>query len=357
MSRARIALIGAGQMGREHAGLLRAHPGTELVAACDAHPGADQHARDWGVPFFADYAEMLDRLRPDGAVIALPNALHAEAAIACLERGIPPLLEKPVAGDMAGAARIVAAERDRGVPVLVGHHRRHSPDLRSARKVVADGELGRLVAVNGMTLFDKPARYFDQEWRRMAGGGPLLINLIHDLDAVRFIAGEIESVRAFASNARRGFEVEDTAAVSVRFASGALGNFTISDTAVSPWAWEYTSGQALYFPSEPGACLFLAGTEGSLSVSDLYLWKHAAPGGDWQVPKVRAHRPGDGSATYVNQLDHYLAVIRREAAPVSSAMDATVTLAAILAVTDAAREDRTVTVAEVLARVGLTLPG
>jgi len=94
MSRARIALIGAGQMGREHAGLLRSHSGTELVAACDAFAGAEQNARDGGVPFFTDYVEMLDRLRPDGAVIALPNALHAEAAIACLERGIPPLLER-----------------------------------------------------------------------------------------------------------------------------------------------------------------------------------------------------------------------------------------------------------------------
>lgn len=357
MTRMRIALIGAGVMGREHAGLLRAHPGTELVAVCDAFAGAEVHARDWGVPFFAGYAEMLDRVRPDGAVIALPNALHADAAIACLERGIPPLLEKPVAGDMADAARIVAAEQRSGVPVLVGHHRRHSPDLRSARSVVASGELGRLVAVNGMTLFDKPARYFDQEWRRLEGGGPLLINLIHDLDAVRFIAGEIESVRAFASNAQRGFEVEDTAAVSVRFASGALGSFTVSDAAASPWAWEYTSGQALYFPTEPGASLFLAGTQGALSVSDLYLWQHATPEGDWQTPMVRAHRPGDGSAAYVNQLDHYLAVIRREASPVSSAMDATVTLAAILAVAEAARDDRTVTVAEVLARAGLGLPG
>lgn len=356
MRAVRIALMGAGLMGREHAGLLRAHPGTELAAVCDAFPGAEAHARDWGVPFFADYAEMLDRVRPDGAVIALPNALHADAAIACLQRGIAPLLEKPVADDMAGAARIVRAERDTGVPVLVGHHRRHSPDLRSARKVVAEGELGRLVAVNGMTLFDKPARYFDQEWRRVAGGGPLLINLIHDLDALRFVAGEIESVRAFSSNAQRGFDVEDTASVSLRLASGALGSVIVSDAAVSPWAWEYTSGQALYFPTEPGPCLFLAGTKGALSVSDLYLWTHATPGGDWQTPRVRAHRPGDGSRAYVNQLDHYLAVIRREAAPVSSALDATVTLAAILAVAEAAREDRTVTVAEVLAREGLGLP-
>jgi len=74
------------------------------------------------------------------------------------------------------------------------------------------------------------------------------------------------------------------------------------------------------------------------------------------VPKVRAHRPGDGWAAYVNQLDHYFAVIGREAAPLSSAMDATVTLAAILAVTDATRGDRIVTVAAMLARMGLSLP-
>jgi predicted dehydrogenase len=344
----RIALLGAGLIGREHAGLIVAHPATELAAICDPSPAAEALAARLSVPHFADYVAGLEAVRPDGAIVALPNQLHEAAALACIERGIASLVEKPVADTVAAGTRIAEASERTGVPVLVGHHRRHSPDIRAAKAAIEGGELGPLVAVNGMTLFDKPDDYFGAEWRRQPGGGPLLINLIHDIDSLRHLVGEIESVRAFTSSATRGFPVEDTASVAIRFANGVLGSFVISDAAVSPWAWEYTSGQALYHPSQPGASLFIAGRAGALSVSDLYLWRHAAPGQHWQHPLVREHRPGDGSRTYVTQLEHFVAVIRREAAPLVSARDGLATLAATLAVEVAAREDRTVTLAEML---------
>ncbi|MDT1060912.1 Gfo/Idh/MocA family oxidoreductase [Paracoccus sp. CPCC 101403] len=348
----RIALLGAGLIGREHAELIQTHPGAELAAICDPSPEGKALAERLSVPHFSAYVEALEKTRPDGAIIALPNRLHEAAALACIDRGIASLVEKPVADTVAAGARIAEASEDRGVPVLVGHHRRHSPDIRAAKKSIAAGELGGLVAVNGMTLFDKPEPYFQAEWRRQPGGGPLLINLIHDIDALRHLVGEIESVRAFTSSAVRGFAVEDTASIAIRFRNGVLGSFVISDAAVSPWAWEYCSGQALYHPSQPGPCLFIAGRKAALSVSDMYLWRHAEQDHHWQHPLLREHRPGDGSRTYVNQLDHFLAVIRREAAPLISARDGLATLAATLAVEMAAREDRTVTLDEMLATAG-----
>jgi predicted dehydrogenase len=233
--------------------------------------------------------------------------------------------------------------------VLVGHHRRHSPDIREARRIVQDGALGDLVAVNGMCWVDKPDAYFEPEWRRTEGGGPLLINLIHDIDTLRFICGEIESVRAFTSNAVRGLAVEDTASVALRFESGVLGTFSISDAVASPWSWEFTSAQALYFPHQPGAYLFLGGRKASLSVSDMYLWRHAEPGGHWQDPFVREHEPLDPSRAYINQLEHFLAVTAGTAAPAITARDGMLTLAATLAIAVSAREDRTVTVRELAA--------
>lgn len=344
----RIGLMGAGLIGREHADLLVSNRRAELAAICDPSPAAAELAARHSVPYFTDYDTMLDEAKLDGAIIALPNNLHTPAALACIERGVPCMIEKPIAESIASAARIVEASERGGVPVLVGHQRRHSPDIRSAKRAIDAGELGPLVAVNGMTLFDKPDDYFNTEWRRKRGGGVLLINLIHDIDVLRYLVGEIESIRAFTSSARRGFEVEDTASISIRFVNGVLGTFLISDAAVSPWAWEYTSGQALYHPAQPGPCLFLAGRKAALSVSDMYLWRHAEENDHWQHPLVREYRPGDGSLTYVNQLDHFVDVIRGDAQPLISARDGMSTLAATLAVDLAGREDRTVTLAEML---------
>jgi predicted dehydrogenase len=346
MKMRRLVLLGAGLIGREHAGLVAAYPGADLIAIADPAPGARDHAASLGVRHFEAYEAMLDEMRPDGAIVALPNHLHVPAGLACIERGIPSLIEKPVADSLSAARRLTQASEASGVPVLVGHHRRHSPDIREARRIVRDGLLGDLVTVSGMCLFDKPDSYFDASWRRSEGGGPLLINLIHDIDSLRFICGEIDSVRAFTSNAVRGFEVEDTASVTLRFASGVLGTFIVSDVVASPWSWEFTSSQALYFPHQPGAYLFFGGRKGSLSVSDMYLWRHADPKGHWQHAFTREHKPLDGSRAYINQLDHFLAVIGRQAEPIITARDGMMTLACTLAVAAAARDDRTVSIAD-----------
>ena len=344
----RLALLGAGLIGREHAKLVAAHPGAMLVAVADPSPDAPAYAEAKGLQHFADYEAMLDAIRPDAAIVALPNQLHLPAGLACLGRGIPCLMEKPVADTVAAARELAETSEAVGVPVLVGHHRRHSPDIAEARRLVQDGALGELVTVSGMCLFNKHTDYFDAAWRREPGGGPLLINLIHDIDSLRFICGEIESVQAFASSGARGFAVEDTASVTLRFANGALGTFIISDSVVSPWSWEFTSGQALYFPPQSGAYLFLGGRTASLSVSDMRLWRHGKPDGDWRDPVLPEVQELPATRAYDNQLDHFLAVAAGRAAPLITARDGMLTLAATLAVAEAARTGGRVDVASML---------
>ena len=345
----RLAVIGAGLIGREHCRLIRDHDGVELVAIADPAAAAETLGREFACPLFEDYTDMLETASPDGVVVALPTALHAQAGNACLDLGIPCLIEKPVADTVAAALALAEASEAAGVPILVGHHRRHSPDIRAARRTVSDGALGEIVAVNGLWMADKPDAYFDAAWRREAGGGPILINLIHDVDCLRFIVGEIAEVRAFASNATRGFEVEDTVSIALRFESGVLGTFLMSDAAASPFTWETTSGQALYFPHQAGDCYIIAGRKGSLTVPSMTLWRHGEPDQHWQHPLVGEQVPLDGSRTYPNQLQHFLDVVRGSAHPVVSARDAAHSLAAALAVQIAAKEDRTVAVRDLLA--------
>lgn len=240
--RSRLALIGAGIMGRHHLAVAMANPEFEVVGVADPTAAALEVHRSKGLAVFEDHRRMLDELRPDCAVIATPNAYHVPAAVDCIERGVAALVEKPVGDTMVAVRTLSAAVAGSAVPVLVGHHRRHNPLLRAAANHVAAGGIGKLVATVGLWLRRKPDEYFRESWKmQSAGGGVLLINTIHDFDCLRMICGEIESVQAMTSNATRGYDVEDTAAICLRFVGGALGTITVSDATVAPWCWEMTS--------------------------------------------------------------------------------------------------------------------
>jgi predicted dehydrogenase len=282
---------------------------------------------------------LLDAVRPDGAIVVTPNRLHVAHGLLCIERGIPVLVEKPVAETPEGGEQLAASAERADVPVLVGHHRRHNPILETARDVVASGRLGRIVAANLTWLARKPDSYFDVTWRREPGGGPVLINMIHEIDALRFVLGEIVAVRAMSANAARGFPVEDTAAIIVRFASGAFGTVLLSDATEMPWNWELTSRENPIYPRQPAECGVIAGTEGSLSIPGLELWSHAErPGTErgWTASMVRGRLPFTPDDAYRRQLRHFGCMIRREEMPRVSARDATNTLAVCLAILESA---------------------
>src|SRR4051794_5345275 len=91
VSRLRIVLMGAGLIGREHATLVQTNSSTELVGIADIAPGGKRYAQSVGVPHYEDFEAMLDDLRPDGAIVALPNTMHVSAGLACIRRNIPSL--------------------------------------------------------------------------------------------------------------------------------------------------------------------------------------------------------------------------------------------------------------------------
>ena len=217
-----IAVAGLGYIGRAHANAVRNDPDARLAAVVDPSDEAAAYARAHAVPWHASLAELLAADRPDGVVVATPNTLHVEHAFACIDAGVPMLLEKPVAPTVAEAGVIARAANAAGARVLIGHHRAHSPVIDAAREVIASGALGRLVCVNGSATFYKPDDYFAAgPWRREIGAGPILLNLIHEVHNLRTLCGEIVAVQALSSNRVRGFAVEDTAAITLAFADAA----------------------------------------------------------------------------------------------------------------------------------------
>ncbi|MFL6663875.1 MAG: Gfo/Idh/MocA family protein [Rhizobacter sp.] len=334
----RLAVAGAGLIGRAHIERIRDHDDCRLVAVADPSSAAAGVARAADVPLYSDLVTLLDTARPDGVILATPNALQVEGALQCIERHVPALVEKPVADTLEDAARLAAAEVASRVPLLVGHHRRHSRLLERAREVIASGRLGRIVAVNGSATFRKPDAYFrDGPWRTRPGGGPILINLVHEIDNLRMLLGEVAQVQAMASSAARGFEVEDTAAIGLRFASGALGTFLLSDAAASPRSWEQTSGEnAAYDRHADEDCYVIAGERGSLGVPTMRL-RTADGEASWWSPLATEVLATHADDPLARQLAHFCAVIRGVEEPRVSAADAARTLRVTLAVAESAR--------------------
>ena len=258
----RIGVIGAGFMGRQHLDFIQAAPDAALTAVADPAPSrARSTVRPIGAPQPCSDAEDLDAV-----IIANPNPLHVDTAIECLEAGVAVLLEKPVAVDYAQSLRLVdAVARLRG-RLLVGHHRRHHPAIARARTAIHDGEIGQVVAVSGLWSARKEDAYFtDTPWHRQRGAGVMLINVVHDLDLLRHLCGEVAEIQAMQSSHARGLEVEDTVSLNLRFESGAVGSFLASDAGVSPWGWDQSTEETLAFPFLPdGVAYRLVGTRGAL---------------------------------------------------------------------------------------------
>ncbi len=313
-----VIVVGAGLIGRTHVDLVAKH--ARLLAVVDPAPKTRDLAKAHDVLWFQDLEDCLGASRPDGAIIASPNGLHLEHAKLCLEAGIPALIEKPLADTVASGKAIAELSEAKGVPVLVGHHRRHSPVIASAYDLVQTGRLGRLVTVNALFWLNKPADYFDMAWRTKSGGGPVYINLIHDIDLLQFLCGPIKSVQAREAHDVRGFEVEDTSAVILSFKNGALGTVSISDAVSAPWSWELTSGENPVYPKTDQSCYLIGGTKGALSLPDLKVWSHIGKQ-SWWYP-IEADEvviaPADPVAT---QFKHFLDVISGDAEPRVNALE------------------------------------
>jgi predicted dehydrogenase len=345
VTRLRIAVAGAGVIGRDHIKRIQTHEECELIALADPDSAAVSKARAAGVPLFSSLQELLKNLRPDGVILATPNKLHVQDALQCIAAGVAVLVEKPISDSLEDAQRLMVEVEKSKVPVLVGHHRRHSAILEQARSVIKGGSLGKLVAVTASATFVKPDSYYEvAPWRKQKGAGPILINLVHEVDNLRALIGDIVEVQAFASNATRGFEIEDTAAINLRFANGVLGTLMLSDCAASPRSWEQTSGENKdydHFPDEN--CYFIAGTNGSLAVPTMKLLTYSGER-SWMKPMTRKQLERVDADPLLKQLAHFCRLIRGEEAARCTVRDATRTLQVALAVAQAAKSGERVSV-------------
>lgn len=316
--RVKIAVVGYGLVGRRHADVIARAPGLALTGIVEPDSSNRADASALGTRVFDGLEQLIDRARPDGIVLATPTPLHLEQARVCIDSGIPVLIEKPITVSSHEAQTLVTAAEKTNVPILVGHHRRHNGMVQAAKAALTEGVIGDIRAVQATCWFYKPDYYFEAApWRTRKGAGPISVNLVHDIDLLRHFCGEVRSVRAYAVPSSRGFENEDLATAVICFHSGAIATISVSDSIAAPWSWELTARENPAYPATDQSCYLIGGTDGSLSLPDLRVWRHDGPQ-DWWSPI------GARNLLYANvdplaaQVEHFARVIKGEEAPLVS---------------------------------------
>ncbi|WP_242626581.1 Gfo/Idh/MocA family protein [Paracoccus sediminis] len=331
----RIAVMGAGLIGKRHAMHVAASPDADLACVIDPSPVGQAVAAELGAPWMRSLDDALAAGRPDGVIVATPNPLHMRNGLDCIAAGIPALIEKPLCDNVADAERLVAAADVAGVALLTGHHRRHNLLMQQAKRIIDDGAIGTPIVANAMFWLFKPDDYFDVAWRREKGAGPVYLNLIHDVDNLRYLLGDVTAVTARESNAVRGNAVEDMSVILLEFASGLLATASVCDATVASWSWEMTSGENPAYPQTDQDCYLIGGTHGSLALPSLTIRTARGERG-WHSPFDIRKVDVPGDDPLARQVGQFARVIQGAEAPLVSGREGLETLRVIDAVKQSA---------------------
>ena len=296
----RIAVIGAGAMGAHHARVLAELPGAELVAVCDIDDARLQQVpRESATRLYRDLDRLLAEEQPDGVTIAVPTRRHASAALACLERRVALLVEKPLTATVEEAERLRAAAEAAGVPLMAGYVERFNPAVQELKRRIDAGELGRVIEASARRV----GPFFPRE--RDVGVAHDLAT--HDIDVLRWLLGrEVEQVQA---ETQRGIrtQYEDALAGVLRFEGGVVASL-----------------EANWLSPVKVRELTLLGERGMFAVDELrqeLRWYAGAAGAPSQRDAQLTSLPGAGEAPLRAELSAFLRVVRGEEPPPISAAD------------------------------------
>ena len=219
--RLKVAVIGVGAMGKNHARVYADIPDAALVGVADPdQAAAAEVARRHGGQPYSDYRALLDAERPDAVTIAVPTVDHLAVAQEVIGRGIHLLIEKPIAFSVAEGEQIIQAAEAAGLTLMIGHIERFNPAVTALKERLNAGELGRAFQVDARRQGPFPARVKDV--------GVVIDLAVHDLDVMRYVTGQ-EVVRVYAETERRIHSSrEDLLSGLVRLEEGIVGTLNIN---------------------------------------------------------------------------------------------------------------------------------
>ena len=337
MKKINISIVGTGLMGLQHIKAILKSKKANLHSIVDISKNAKNLAKKYKIQLYPNVKKLLNSKNLDAVIVATPNQLHETHTVSFLKKKIPVLLEKPISDNIKSAKKIIDSSKKNKTPLLIGYHRRHNSIVSKVKKIITKGKLGNIVSANVLCWLYKHKQYYKEKWRVSKGGGPLGINLVHDIDMICYLLGPIQYVQAFTTNKTRKFKVEDTATVSLIFKSGALCTLNISDTIVAPWSYELTAGENPAYPTTNQSAYMIGGTKGSLQFPNLKNWFYKKERSWWNKILAKDDIKKKDDNTLINQINHFADVVTKKIKPNVNGNDGLASLKIFAAITKSAR--------------------
>ncbi|MBM4134038.1 MAG: Gfo/Idh/MocA family oxidoreductase [Nitrospira sp.] len=323
----RVFVVGCGSIGRRHLANLKSLGIRDLIVHDSAAERAQLVVGESGVRAVSTLAEGLDA-KPVAVVVCTPPHMHVQVARDAVMAGADVLIEKPISDRLEGLEALVEVSAERGRVIMVGYNLRFHRGLRRMRDLVLSGAVGKVLTLQaefGYHLaswrpkMDYRKGYFASE----NSGGGVLLDVSHEIDYVRWIAGEVHSVYAVAEHVSPlEIDTEDVAFLSLRFAGGHLGQVSLDCLQPGYSRW----------------CK-VTGSEGALA------WEHGQGLRSWENGAWREIEPAqDIGETYLREMEHFLACVQRRAAPSVDGIEGMQVLRIVLAAKESARLRREVTI-------------
>lgn len=222
----KVAIIGCGAIASVHYDVAHAHEAFCVIGVYDASvERAEAFAKERNL---AVYPTLEALLASEASLVAIctPSGLHAPLAIQCMRAGKHVVVEKPIALTEEDCDALLAVERETGCICAPISQLRYYDDIRRAKEILESGVLGKPVLCDLYMKYYREKAYYQNSWRgtvAMDGGGALMNQGIHGIDALRYLMGDVASVNAKVRTLVHDIEVEDTAVATVEFANGAVG--------------------------------------------------------------------------------------------------------------------------------------
>lgn len=236
MKKMKFAILGCGTIGDVHARAIMELDTAELFAVCDVNPDrAREYAAKYGVKAYSDYAKLLDEAEIDVVTICTPSGMHADQAIAALEKNKHVIVEKPMALNSTDAKRVCDTAEKSNKLLSVIFQTRYTEDIQYVKRVIDEKKLGTLVFCDLYMKYWRSPAYFEvSPWRgtfAMDGGGALMNQGIHGIDVMHYLFGAPKLLGAKVKTLVHNIETEDTAVAAVEYPCGALGVIQASTSA------------------------------------------------------------------------------------------------------------------------------